>query len=152
MTGQSRSTMLLAVALIVQPVPALARGSFGNADPPWNREHLDRLPEEVQRTARRLCPNEPHAAHYFATYSENCICAMRRAACIRFTSCAADTISSFVVFMAAQRLNGQPAHFLSSAISPRHRRGRWICSSLNVRDSWIEFPWPYSRRIRWSTD
>jgi hypothetical protein len=71
MTGQSRSTMLLAVALIVQPVPALARGSFGNADPPWNREHLDRLPEEVQRAARRLCPNEPHAAHYFATYSEN---------------------------------------------------------------------------------
>jgi hypothetical protein len=70
MTYQSHF-VVLAATLIAQPVPALARGGFGNADPPWNSDHLDRLPEEVQRAAKRLCPQAPHAAHYFATYSQN---------------------------------------------------------------------------------
>ncbi len=48
-----------------------ARGSLGNADPPWNAEHIDHLPDEVRRAVIRLCGQQPNAAHYFATYSEN---------------------------------------------------------------------------------
>jgi hypothetical protein len=50
---------------------AFARGGLSNADPPWNTEHIDRLPEEVRNAVVRLCAEPPSAAHYFATYSEN---------------------------------------------------------------------------------
>ena len=50
---------------------AFARGSRSNADPPWNAEHIDHLPEEVRRAVIRLCGQQSNAAHYFATYSEN---------------------------------------------------------------------------------
>jgi hypothetical protein len=50
---------------------AFARGGLSNADPPWNTEHIDRLPEAVRKAVVRLCAERPRAAHYFATYSEN---------------------------------------------------------------------------------
>lgn len=34
MTNQSHFVALLAATLITQPIPALPRGGFGNADPP----------------------------------------------------------------------------------------------------------------------
>ena len=188
MTGQSRSVVLLAVALIVQPVPALARGASAMLTRPGIENTSTALPEEVQRAARRLCPKN-HTQRITSRpipktpSSSTCtlsisaakpigICAMRRAACIRFTSCAADTISSFVVFMdrpTIKRLG--PRTFLAprfhrAIIGPmtgeliaigdhvsRIRRGRWICSSLNIRDfRGLNSRAPYSRRIRWSTD
>jgi hypothetical protein len=45
--------MLLGLAGNLSTV--FARGSQGNADPPWNAEHIDHLPEEVRRAVIRLC-------------------------------------------------------------------------------------------------
>lgn len=49
--------------------PLFARGGVSNADPPWNPDHLDRLPEEVRGAVLHFCGQPPSAAHYFATYS-----------------------------------------------------------------------------------
>ena len=51
--------------------PAVARGSMGTADPPWNPEHIDQLPAEVRNAVSHLCGPSLGAAHYFPTYSEN---------------------------------------------------------------------------------
>jgi len=51
--------------------PAAARGSQSSNDPPWNSEHISRLPEEIRQALIRLCGESALAAHYFATYSDN---------------------------------------------------------------------------------
>jgi hypothetical protein len=51
--------------------PAVARGSQSSNDPPWNSEHISRLPEEIRKVLIRLCGESAVAAHYFATYSDN---------------------------------------------------------------------------------
>lgn len=51
--------------------PAFARGSQPSNDPPWNSEHISRLPEEIRKALIRLCGELVLAAHYFATYSDN---------------------------------------------------------------------------------
>jgi hypothetical protein len=37
-------------------------------DPPWNPEHIDRLPADVRSAVMAKCPQRPDAGHYFATY------------------------------------------------------------------------------------
>jgi hypothetical protein len=37
-------------------------------DDPWNPVHIDHLPAEVRNAVLAMCPQTPHAAHYFATY------------------------------------------------------------------------------------
>ena len=37
-------------------------------DPPWNPEHLDRLPAQIRAAVFAMCPGRPDAGHYFATY------------------------------------------------------------------------------------
>lgn len=37
-------------------------------DPPWNPEHITRLPTEVRNAVLAICPETPSAGHYFATY------------------------------------------------------------------------------------
>lgn len=37
-------------------------------DPPWNAEHIDRLPPDVRSAVLAKCPTRPDAGHYFATY------------------------------------------------------------------------------------
>jgi hypothetical protein len=37
-------------------------------DPPWNPEHIDRLPPEVRNAVLARCATIPSAGHYFATY------------------------------------------------------------------------------------
>jgi hypothetical protein len=37
-------------------------------DPPWNPEHLDRLPAPVRSAVLARCSTRPDADHYFATY------------------------------------------------------------------------------------
>jgi hypothetical protein len=59
------------LTLICQMSSAAARSSRGNADHPWNPEHIDHLPLEVRNAISRLCGPSPRAAHYFATYSAN---------------------------------------------------------------------------------
>ncbi|MGZ3323538.1 MAG: hypothetical protein ACXU9C_21545 [Xanthobacteraceae bacterium] len=38
-------------------------------DPPWNPDHINRLPAEVRHAVLAMCPATPDAGHYFATYS-----------------------------------------------------------------------------------
>ena len=35
--------------------PAVARGGLTSNDPPWNSEHISRLPEEIRKALLRLC-------------------------------------------------------------------------------------------------
>jgi hypothetical protein len=63
-------TASLQLSFIEHLSPAVARGSLGGGDPPWNAEHVDRLPAEARRAIGRLC-GLLQAAHYFATYSDN---------------------------------------------------------------------------------
>ena len=67
-----RRTMAAALLLsfIEHLSPAVARGSLGGGDPPWNAEHVNRLPAEVRKALGRLC-GSLQAAQYFATYSDN---------------------------------------------------------------------------------
>ena len=70
----ARHRMVLPVMLLSfagQVPPAIARGSQSSNDPPWNSEHVSRLPEEIKKALARLCGESVHAAHYFATYSDN---------------------------------------------------------------------------------
>lgn len=70
----ARHGLVLAVILpsFVGSVPqAVARGSQTSNDPPWNPEHISRLPEEIRKALIRLCGEAALAAHYFATYSDN---------------------------------------------------------------------------------
>jgi hypothetical protein len=41
------------------------------SDPPWNPEHIDRLPTEVRNAVLAMCRTRPQAGHYFAIYSDN---------------------------------------------------------------------------------
>ena len=61
---------LLSLALCAQS-SALARGGGFSRDDPWNSEHIDRLPPEVQNSILRMCRVRPSAAHYFATYLDH---------------------------------------------------------------------------------
>jgi hypothetical protein len=58
--------LTLALAVIV------LSGAGANAqhikDPPWNPEHIDRLPADVRGAVMAKCPERPNAGHYFATY------------------------------------------------------------------------------------
>jgi hypothetical protein len=49
---------------------AVARASQTSHDPPWNSEHISRLPEKIRQALIRLCGDSALAAHYFATYSD----------------------------------------------------------------------------------
>ncbi|MGA7993576.1 MAG: hypothetical protein WCA28_01560 [Bradyrhizobium sp.] len=40
-------------------------------DPPWNPDHISRLPAEVRHAVLAMCPSTPDAGHYFATYSRD---------------------------------------------------------------------------------
>lgn len=59
------------LSVIAHMSPAIARGSIGVADHPWNPEHVSQLPPEVRSAIGHLCGSSLQAAHYFATYSEN---------------------------------------------------------------------------------
>ena len=66
--------MVLAAALLSlvgQRSAAIARASQTSHDPPWNSEHISRLPEKIRQALIRLCGDSALAAHYFATYSDN---------------------------------------------------------------------------------
>jgi hypothetical protein len=60
------------VVLVLCDQPRIfARGSQVGHDPPWNSEHIDRLPPEVRNAVIRMCGHPPRAGHYFATYFDN---------------------------------------------------------------------------------
>ena len=40
-------------------------------DPPWNPEHINRLPAEIRHAVLAMCSATPDAGHYFATYSRD---------------------------------------------------------------------------------
>jgi hypothetical protein len=72
MITQSRAIAAgMLLSFICHMSPAVARGSMGTADPPWNPEHINQLPAEVRNAVSHLCGPSLGAAHYFATYSEN---------------------------------------------------------------------------------
>jgi hypothetical protein len=72
MSAESRTIATgVLLTLICQMSSAVARSGPGNADHPWNPEHINQLPAEVRNAIGRLCGLSPRAAHYFATYSEN---------------------------------------------------------------------------------
>ena len=72
MITQSRAIATGMLLIFSCPMsPAVARSSAGNADHPWNPEHISQLPAEVRDAVSRLCGPSLRAAHYFATYSEN---------------------------------------------------------------------------------
>jgi hypothetical protein len=61
-----RSTALIFVVVLLG-----ASGSNAQVmlhDPPWNPEHIDRLPPEIRKAVLAMCPTTPAAGHYFATY------------------------------------------------------------------------------------
>jgi hypothetical protein len=53
--------------------PAVARGGQTSNDPPWNSEHISRLPKEIRQALIRLCGESALAAHYFASLQSNFI-------------------------------------------------------------------------------
>jgi hypothetical protein len=59
------------LSLVGHRSEAVARASLTSHDPPWNSEHISRLPEEIRQALIRLCGESAYAAHYFATYSDN---------------------------------------------------------------------------------
>jgi hypothetical protein len=66
--------MVLAAALLSlvgHRSAAIAGASQTSHDPPWNSEHISRLPEQIRQALIRLCGDSALAAHYFATYSDN---------------------------------------------------------------------------------
>jgi hypothetical protein len=72
MIAESRAIATgMLLSLIGQLSPAIARGSPGTGDHPWNPEHINQLPAEVRKAISYLCGPSLRAAHYFATYSEN---------------------------------------------------------------------------------
>jgi hypothetical protein len=72
MIAQSRAiAMGMLLSFICGMSSAVARGSMGPADPPWNPEHISQLPAEVRNAISDLCGPSLRLAHYFATYSEN---------------------------------------------------------------------------------
>jgi hypothetical protein len=58
------------LSLVGHGSAAVARASQTSHDPPWNSEHISRLPEEIRQALIRLCGDSALAAHYFATYSD----------------------------------------------------------------------------------
>jgi hypothetical protein len=54
-------TVFLAASL------SAAQAQFSH-DPPWNAEHIDRLPADIRSAVMAKCPVHPDAGHYFATY------------------------------------------------------------------------------------
>jgi hypothetical protein len=64
------AAVIVLLLLCSQPRP-FARGSQVGHDPPWNSEHIERLPPEVRNVVIRMCRNSPRAGHYFATYFGN---------------------------------------------------------------------------------
>ncbi|ABQ35509.1 hypothetical protein [Bradyrhizobium sp. BTAi1] len=69
---RSHLVLLLAVCLgIPLALPAgaaFARASSGSHDGPWNPDHIDQLPPDVQDEVLHRCRGHIQAAHYFATY------------------------------------------------------------------------------------
>ena len=66
-------TIATAVLLsgVIHESPAIARGSIGTGDQPWNPEHIGQLPPEIRSAISHLCGPSTRVAHYFATYSDN---------------------------------------------------------------------------------
>ena len=58
------------LSVIIHVSPAIARGSIGVGDHPWNPDHISQLPPEVRSAINHLCGPSSRAAHYFATYSD----------------------------------------------------------------------------------
>jgi hypothetical protein len=72
MIAQSRAiTTGALLGFVCHMSAAVARGSMGAADPPWNPDHINQLPPEVRNAVSHLCGPSLRAAHYFATYAEN---------------------------------------------------------------------------------
>jgi hypothetical protein len=71
MIAHHRIALAVLLCFVGYVSPAAARGSRSSNDPPWNAEHISRLPEEIRQALIRLCGESALAAHYFATYSEN---------------------------------------------------------------------------------
>jgi hypothetical protein len=57
------SGMLGAIVLIGGADAQIAK------DPPWNPDHINRLPVEIRNAVLAMCPATPDAGHYFATNS-----------------------------------------------------------------------------------
>jgi hypothetical protein len=59
------ATATIFAVLLSGSFPAVAQKIH---DPPWNSEHIDRLPPEVRNAVLARCATIPSAGHYFATY------------------------------------------------------------------------------------
>jgi|SRR6516225_4445949 len=63
-----RPLLIALCILFLSEPPAFSRGTASNGDPPWNHEHIDRLPPEVRNYIAGICKGPPVAQHEFATY------------------------------------------------------------------------------------
>ncbi|CCE01682.1 conserved exported hypothetical protein [Bradyrhizobium sp. STM 3809] len=61
----------LAIAAAFSQGAAIARGSAGSHDGPWNPDHIDQLPPDVRNEVLHSCPGHVQATHYFATYLDH---------------------------------------------------------------------------------
>jgi hypothetical protein len=62
-----RALGILSSAIVLISASAGTAAQFVK-DPPWNAEHIDRLPPDVRNAVIARCPLGPDAGHYFATY------------------------------------------------------------------------------------
>lgn len=63
-------TLILGFALLLlNALPAAARGSAPSKDDPWNPEHIGTLPPEIRHYIASICRGPASAQHDFATYS-----------------------------------------------------------------------------------
>jgi hypothetical protein len=57
-----------AILIVILTAPLSGALAQFEHDPPWNAEHVDRLPADVRAAVLAKCGAHPDAGHYFATY------------------------------------------------------------------------------------
>jgi hypothetical protein len=55
--------------LLCSEVVAVSKGSAVNKNDPWDRHHIDDLPDEIRQYVAAICKGPPSAQNDFATYS-----------------------------------------------------------------------------------
>ena len=61
---------LLALCLVLgSGLPAFSKGSAVHKEDPWDRHHIDDLPDDIRHYIAGICAGPPSAQHDFATYS-----------------------------------------------------------------------------------
>jgi hypothetical protein len=67
----SAIALAVVVGSISLSLSAFARGGMFHSHDPWNPEHINQLPAEIQNAVKRICGGSSWATHNFATYFQN---------------------------------------------------------------------------------